>query len=70
MQTRLQAIRERRNLSRAQLAVKANVSERMIVNYESPATYARPARVNTMKAVAEALGVKMATIFDRTGRAR
>lgn len=69
MQTRLQAIRERRNLSRAQLAVKANVSERMIVNYES-ATYARPARVNTMKAVAEALGVKMATIFDRTGRVR
>jgi transcriptional regulator with XRE-family HTH domain len=68
--TALEAIRTRRKLSRAHLAAKANVSAQQIRLYESPRIYGGAARVNTMKAIAEALGVKVSTLFDSEGRAK
>lgn len=67
--TQLEAIRNRRGLSRLELARRANVSDRQIQNFED-ASYPGAARVNTMKAIAEALGVKRTTIFDSYGRAK
>lgn len=67
--TQLETIRKRRGLSRLQLATRANVSDRQIQNFEDP-DYAGAARVNTMKAIAEALGVRYTTLFDQFGRAK
>lgn len=65
--TELQAIRERRKLTAAQVAVKAEISERQLLNLEHP-DYAGCARMNTRLAVAAALGVRWTTIFDYYGR--
>lgn len=67
--TQLEAIRKRRGLSRLQLASKANVSDRQIQYFEDP-DYAGFARINTMKAIAEALDVRWTTLFDSDGRAK
>lgn len=67
--TKLQEIRQRRGLTTVELAAKANVSHQQIRNYESP-RYGGAARINTMKAIAEALGVRYTTLFDQFGRAK
>jgi DNA-binding XRE family transcriptional regulator len=58
----IQALREEQNLSRAMLAAKSGVSERVIHLIETE-TEARTAQARTRNALAKALGVKVSDLF-------
>lgn len=72
----IQAVREEQNLSRAMLAAKSGVSERVIHLIETEKE-PRTAQARTRNALAKALGVKVCDLFvsgqaisRRGGRAR
>jgi len=58
----IQAVREEQNLSRAMLAAKSGVSERVIHLIETE-TKPRTAQARTRNALAKALGVKVSDLF-------
>ena len=58
----IQAVREEQNLSRAMLAAKSGVSERVIHLIETE-TEPRTAQARTRNALAKALGVKVSDLF-------
>lgn len=74
MQTEIERLRIKRNLSRVQLAAAAGVSERTIYELETAAKRGatqRPTFLATREMIAGALGVKKAArLFDAEGRAR
>lgn len=58
----IQRIRERKNLSRAELAKKAGVTRQTIYNLESGVT--SNARIRTLQKIAKAMNVSMNAIFS------
>lgn len=65
--TKLQTAREKLGLTRAQLAVRARVSERSIFNHET--RVGGKAGVNTQRAIALAVRSKPARLFSIRGEA-
>lgn len=64
--TKLQTLREKRGLTRAELAVKAKCSERTLWNYEERE---QPARPIIQLALSRVLRSKVSDLFDANGKA-